>query len=209
MKPEFSQKIFEKYSKTKFHEIPSSGNRAVPCGQTDGRKETTKTKSRFSQFCEKRLQTIRRHSLSCGQQTVSAQTRTENCSYSTVLCISNESVSSFYMTVRRDYKLEGPGFNSCRGKVFFIPQNPSSDPGACSVSRSRGTVRVILVAKRPPCEVTLQLPHKEGVMNEWSCTSTSIYTFTARKTTNTLKVHSVQISTTAFIIRMDVYRGVS
>jgi hypothetical protein len=32
---EFSRHIFDKYSNTKFHENPSSGSQAVPCGQTD------------------------------------------------------------------------------------------------------------------------------------------------------------------------------
>jgi len=35
MKLEFSRKIFEKSSNTKFHWNPSSGSRAVPCGRTD------------------------------------------------------------------------------------------------------------------------------------------------------------------------------
>jgi len=35
MKLEFSLKIFEKHSSTKFHENPSSGSRVVPCGRTD------------------------------------------------------------------------------------------------------------------------------------------------------------------------------
>jgi len=35
MKPEISQKIFEKRSNIKFHINGSSGNRVVPCGQTD------------------------------------------------------------------------------------------------------------------------------------------------------------------------------
>ena len=35
MKNEFSREIIEKYSKRKFHEYPSSGRRAVPCGQVD------------------------------------------------------------------------------------------------------------------------------------------------------------------------------
>jgi len=35
MKLEFSSRIFEKPSNTKFHENPSSGNRVVPCGRTD------------------------------------------------------------------------------------------------------------------------------------------------------------------------------
>jgi hypothetical protein len=34
-KPELSLQIFEKLSNTKFQENPSSGSRAVPCGQTD------------------------------------------------------------------------------------------------------------------------------------------------------------------------------
>ena len=34
----------------KFHQNPSSGSQAVPCGQTDGRDEAN---SRFSQFCER------------------------------------------------------------------------------------------------------------------------------------------------------------
>ena len=32
-KHEFSRRIFEKYSNIKFHENPSNGRRAVPCGQ--------------------------------------------------------------------------------------------------------------------------------------------------------------------------------
>ena len=35
MKLELSRQIFEKYSDTKFHENPSNGSRAVPCGRTD------------------------------------------------------------------------------------------------------------------------------------------------------------------------------
>ena len=35
MKLEFSRQIFEDYSDIKFHEIPSSGRRVVPCGETD------------------------------------------------------------------------------------------------------------------------------------------------------------------------------
>ena len=44
MKLEFPRNIFEKYSTTKFHENPSSGNRVVPCGQKDGH---GKANSRF------------------------------------------------------------------------------------------------------------------------------------------------------------------
>jgi len=35
MKLEYSRQIFEKDSNIKFHEIPSSGNRAVPRGRMD------------------------------------------------------------------------------------------------------------------------------------------------------------------------------
>ena len=36
MKPDFSRKIFEKSSKFKFDENPSSWSRVVPCGQKEG-----------------------------------------------------------------------------------------------------------------------------------------------------------------------------
>jgi len=36
MKLDSSRQIFEKYSNIKFHKNPSSGNQAVPCGQTAG-----------------------------------------------------------------------------------------------------------------------------------------------------------------------------
>ena len=36
MKMEFSRQNLEKSSNIKFHENPSSGSQAVPCGQTDG-----------------------------------------------------------------------------------------------------------------------------------------------------------------------------
>jgi len=36
MKLKFSRQIFEKYSGMKFNKNPSSGRRAVTCGQTDG-----------------------------------------------------------------------------------------------------------------------------------------------------------------------------
>ena len=35
MKLESYRQIFEKYSNVKFHDVPSSGSRAVRCGQTD------------------------------------------------------------------------------------------------------------------------------------------------------------------------------
>ena len=40
MKLEFSRQIFDNYSNTRFHENPSSGSRAVPCGLTDMAKLT-------------------------------------------------------------------------------------------------------------------------------------------------------------------------
>ena len=46
----FCPQFFEKFWNVKFHEIPSSGNRVVPRGQTDGHDETN---SRFSQFWER------------------------------------------------------------------------------------------------------------------------------------------------------------
>ena len=42
MKLTFSRQIFEKCSNMKFHENPSSGNRVVPCGRSDGRTDMTK-----------------------------------------------------------------------------------------------------------------------------------------------------------------------
>jgi hypothetical protein len=40
-KLEFSRQSFEKYSNIILHENPSSGNRNVPCGQTD--RQTTRS----------------------------------------------------------------------------------------------------------------------------------------------------------------------
>jgi len=37
MKLEFYRQSFEKYSNIKFHKNPSSGNRVVPCGETNRR----------------------------------------------------------------------------------------------------------------------------------------------------------------------------
>ena len=39
MKLEFSRQIIEKYSNIKFHENPSIGSRAVPCGRMSRRKD--------------------------------------------------------------------------------------------------------------------------------------------------------------------------
>jgi hypothetical protein len=47
MELEFSRRIFEKSSNTKFHENPSSGSRVVPLGRTD----MTKTKQIVA-FCD-------------------------------------------------------------------------------------------------------------------------------------------------------------
>jgi hypothetical protein len=40
MKIGFSRQIFQKYSNTKFNGSPLSGIRVVPCGRTDGQKQT-------------------------------------------------------------------------------------------------------------------------------------------------------------------------
>ena len=55
MKLEFSQQSVEKNSNIKFHQNPSGGNRVLPRGRTEGQENMAKLKSRFSQFCEKRL----------------------------------------------------------------------------------------------------------------------------------------------------------
>ena len=53
MKLQFSQHIFQKkYSNTKFHENPPSGNRAVLCGRADGQ-AGGETNSCFSEFYER------------------------------------------------------------------------------------------------------------------------------------------------------------
>ena len=55
MKLEFSKQIFEKFWNIKFNENPSSGNRVVPCGRTDGHTDgqaDMKKVSRFSQIWE-------------------------------------------------------------------------------------------------------------------------------------------------------------
>jgi hypothetical protein len=43
----FSTDLIEKYSNAKFHDNPSSGRRAAPCGRMDGHDEAN---SRVSQF---------------------------------------------------------------------------------------------------------------------------------------------------------------
>ena len=46
--------VLEKYANIKFHENPSSGNRVVPCGGTDGRTgRHDEANSYFSGFCER------------------------------------------------------------------------------------------------------------------------------------------------------------
>jgi hypothetical protein len=42
VKINFSRQIFEKYPNLKFHENPSTGNRVIACGQTDGPTDTDK-----------------------------------------------------------------------------------------------------------------------------------------------------------------------
>jgi len=52
MKFEYSRQVFEK-SSIKFHENPSSGSGAVPCGMTDGRTERhDRANNRISQICK-------------------------------------------------------------------------------------------------------------------------------------------------------------
>jgi len=48
MKLEFSGRIFEKYSNTKFRENPCGGNRIVGVGRTDRHESNC----RLSKFCE-------------------------------------------------------------------------------------------------------------------------------------------------------------
>ena len=43
IKLKFSRKIFEKYSNIKFTDNPFSASRVVPCGQTDGRSDTSRS----------------------------------------------------------------------------------------------------------------------------------------------------------------------
>jgi len=54
MRPELSKQIFEKFSKTKFHENPSSRSPVVPCGRTvggtDGQTDMTKFIDAFRKF---------------------------------------------------------------------------------------------------------------------------------------------------------------
>jgi len=52
MKTEVSKQIFKKYSNIKFHENPSTGNRVVPSGWTDGDRHD-KTSRCFSNSCER------------------------------------------------------------------------------------------------------------------------------------------------------------
>ena len=52
MKFEFYQQTFEKYSNMQFNKNPSSGSRAVSCGQTDRHDEAS---SHFSAILRKRL----------------------------------------------------------------------------------------------------------------------------------------------------------
>jgi len=49
MKLEFSGEFFETYSNIKFHENPLSGNRVVPCGQTDRHFATWRKRLKIAQ----------------------------------------------------------------------------------------------------------------------------------------------------------------
>jgi hypothetical protein len=50
MRLEFSQRVFEKYSKIQFHDNQPGGSRVVPCGQTDGRTDKKNLKIAFPNF---------------------------------------------------------------------------------------------------------------------------------------------------------------
>jgi len=50
IKLEFPQQFFEKYSNNNFYESPSTGNRVVPCIQTDGHTDMTKQIVGFRNF---------------------------------------------------------------------------------------------------------------------------------------------------------------
>ena len=50
--PEFSRRIFEKFSNIKFQENPSRENQIVQCGQTDGRTDMTKLIVAFLKFAK-------------------------------------------------------------------------------------------------------------------------------------------------------------
>ena len=54
MNLKFSWHIFEKYTKVKFHDNPSNGSLAVPCGRKDGSTEGRREKSdvKFRRFTE-------------------------------------------------------------------------------------------------------------------------------------------------------------
>jgi len=44
IKLEFSHRNLEKYSNIKFHEHPSSGSSAIPCGRTNGQADKNRKK---------------------------------------------------------------------------------------------------------------------------------------------------------------------
>ena len=50
MKLELSRQIFDKSWAIKFNQIPSSASRVVPCGQTEGKTDTTKLIVAFRNF---------------------------------------------------------------------------------------------------------------------------------------------------------------
>jgi hypothetical protein len=50
MKLEFSEQIFEKSPNVKFHKIPPSGSRVVPCTETDGQTDMAKLLVPFCDF---------------------------------------------------------------------------------------------------------------------------------------------------------------
>jgi len=52
MKLKSSREIFQNTQNIKFHENPSSGNRVLPFGRTDGQADMTKLIAVFFKFCE-------------------------------------------------------------------------------------------------------------------------------------------------------------
>jgi len=51
-KIKYSRQIFEKYSRTKFHENQFIGSQVVPCRRTDGRTDMTKLLVAFRNFAD-------------------------------------------------------------------------------------------------------------------------------------------------------------
>jgi hypothetical protein len=52
IKTEFPLQIFEKYSNIKFNENSTSGSHVIPCGRTDGQKDTRKLRDAYGNFAK-------------------------------------------------------------------------------------------------------------------------------------------------------------